>query len=73
MAYQVFGKQRSSPPMVSDAGLAEMQQFRPFSAGWMTGLQYGLGCMQLKMTVPGTAGAEVLEFVGHGGEVGGLH
>ena len=66
MLYQVFGDRThvSNPPILSDAALAAMQTYTPFTTGWSAGLEYGLGCMQENITTPA---GEVLSFVGHGG------
>lgn len=55
--------------LTTAARLAQMREFQPLTAGWMTGLEYGLGLMA--STWKDTAGAfvpEGLMVLGHGGE-----
>jgi len=47
----------------------EMMSFKPLTQGWSTGLEYGLGLMDMSKFVGGTQKGE---FMGHGGETYGF-
>jgi hypothetical protein len=52
--------------IVAPKTVDEMKQFKPFTTGWSTGLQYGLGLMFNKMEKGNITGD--FDWIGHAGQ-----